>query len=144
LVISCLAFGILSAYILNWNFIQDLGFLPYFTEIFTQDYWDHTADASRGFLIIKICSAIVSSFSLFGFGPTSDSVEQGLIENLALSTNDLQQIDWSFFVLDDPYWFAILGYFGVVGLILYWLIFFRFYQFAQFLYELPITRISFF
>jgi hypothetical protein len=133
LIISCLSFGILSTYILNWNFVEDLSFLPYFTEIFTQEYWDHTANASRGFLIIKVCSAIISSFSLFGFGPTSESVEQGIIQNLPLSSSDLEQIGWSFFVLDDPYWFAILGYFGVVGLIIYWLIFLRFYQFAQFL-----------
>ena len=130
-LVSLLLFGLASTYIADWNIAQELDLLPYFTEIFTQDYWEHTTNASRGFLIIQVCSAVFKSFSLFGFGPTSDAVEQGILNNLALTTNDLDQIDWSFYVLDDPYWFAVLGYFGIVGLLLYWLIFLRLYQAAQ-------------
>lgn len=132
-LVSLLLFGLTSSYFLDWNLAEELGLLPYFTEIFTPDYWEHTGNASRGFLITKVCSAIFSSFGLFGLGPTPDMVEAGIKNNLALSSNDLQQIEWSFFVLDDPYWFAILGYFGVVGLLLFWLIFLRFYQSSQFL-----------
>ncbi len=131
--ISLILFGITSTYFLDWNVAEELGLLPYFTEIVTPDYWEHTANASRGFIIINVCSALIKSSSLFGFGPTSDAVEQGIKSSLALSSNDLEQIGWSFFVLDDPYWFAILGYFGLVGLIIYWLIFLRFYKSSQFL-----------
>ena len=132
-IISLLLFGVTSAYFLDWNAAQELGLLPYFTEIATPEYWDHTLNASRGFIITNVCRALISSFSLFGFGPTSDAVERGIINNLPLTSNDLEQIDWSFYVLDDPYWFAILGYFGIVGTIIYWLIFWRFYKSSQFI-----------
>ena len=132
-LISLLLFSTISIYFLDWNIAEELGLLPYFAEIITPDYWEHTTNASRGFIIINICRALFKSFSLFGFGPTSDAVEQGIKNSLALSSNDLDQIEWSFFVLDDPYWFAILGYFGLVGLIIYWLIFLRFYKSSQLL-----------
>ncbi|MCC0176449.1 hypothetical protein I4641_05585 [Waterburya agarophytonicola K14] len=132
-LISLLLFSVISAYFLDWNIAQELGLLPYFTEIFTEEYWNHTSSSSRGFLIYKICTALVSSFSLFGFGPTADAVEQGIKSSLALSSTNLDQINWTFYVLDDPYWFAILGYFGIVGLLFYWLVFFRFYQSSKFL-----------
>ena len=132
-IVSLILFSVASTYLFDWNIAKELELLPYFTEIFTEEYWNHTSSSSRGFLISKICTALVSSFSLFGFGPTPDAVEQGIKSSLALSSTNLDQINWSFFVLDDPYWFAILGYFGIVGLLFYWLIFLRFYQSSQFL-----------
>ena len=132
-MISLLIFSTISALLLDWNIAEELGLLPYFTEIFSPDYWDHTTNASRGFIIIKVCGALINSFSLFGLGPTPDAVERGIRSHLALDSTDLDQLNWSFFVLDDPYWFAILGYFGIVGIIFYWSIFLRFYQSSQFL-----------
>lgn len=110
---------------------EKVDLLSYFTEIFDPKYWEETASQSRGFVIEKVCRALVESGSWFGFGPSLISVYHGISEALNLNSVDQEHLWEVLYVFDDPYWFAILGYFGIVGILLYWLVLLRLYQASQ-------------
>lgn len=131
--VSALLFDLTSSTILHISLTEDFDVLSYFTEIFSGAYWEKTANSSRGFLIIRIVSGLIHSQSWFGFGPTPEAVQAGITNALNLNIAEQKQLDWTMYVLEDPYWFAILAYFGIIGLSLYWLIFLRLFQASKFL-----------
>ncbi|MEM8723385.1 MAG: hypothetical protein AAGE84_29555 [Cyanobacteria bacterium P01_G01_bin.39] len=110
----------------------------YFLSVFSPEYWDHTLSASRGWVVTKVCQTIWESSSWFGFGPDQAT----LINNMGqfLTSDEVKKLVRDAEVFDDPYWFAMLGYFGVVGLGINWLILFRLYQIGQNL--LKITQVK--
>ncbi|MDJ0712609.1 MAG: hypothetical protein QNJ54_00105 [Prochloraceae cyanobacterium] len=128
-----LLFDLTSSILLNISLTEDFDVFSYFTEIFNGSYWRHTANSSRGFLIIRIVRGLISSQSWFGFGPTPEAVQAGIESALNLNLAEQQQLDWVLYVLDDPYWFAVLAYFGIIGIGLYWFMFVRLFQAASFL-----------
>lgn len=101
----------------------------YFFTIFSAEYWEHTLSASRGWVATKTFQNIVESSSWFGFGPNLESVVKGM-EQL-MTSDEVAKLERDIEVFDDPYWFAILGYFGFIGLSIYWFILFRLYQVAR-------------
>jgi hypothetical protein len=109
----------------------------YFFTIFSPEYWDHTLSASRGWVVNKVCQTIVESSSWFGFGPDSESVIRGMGQ--LMTSEDVAKLERDIDVFDDPYWFAILGYFGFIGLSIYWLILFRLYQVGNKLLKIAST-----
>lgn len=103
----------------------------YFTSIFSKEYWQHNWESSRGWMIATTTSSLIKSGSWFGFGPELGSVKRGIILHLS-KPGDQARLQRNLYVFDDPYWFAVMAYFGIVGLILYWLIMWRLYQAAKF------------
>jgi hypothetical protein len=97
----------------------------YFFTIFSPEYWDHTLSASRGWVMSQVCQNTLESGSWFGFGPNTESV----INNMGkwMTSGDVIKLERDIEVFDDPYWFAIIGYFGIVGLSIYWWILLRLY-----------------
>jgi hypothetical protein len=103
----------------------------YFSSVFSEEYWQHTWKSSRGWMIATTTNALIRSGSWFGFGPELGSVNQGILPYL-LEPEDQARLERNQFVFDDPYWFAVIAYFGIVGLSIYWLILWRLYQAAKF------------
>ncbi len=110
---------------------SNIDLMSYFTEIFSQKYWEETASHSRIFVIIQVCSALIKSGSWFGFGPSLWSAYHGIIDSVNLSSEQEQHLWRILHVFEDPYWFAILAYLGVVGILLYWFILLRLYRASQ-------------
>lgn len=93
----------------------------YFGTIFTQEYWQETLENSRGWAISVTTNALTKSGKWwFGFGPELGSVQRGI--EIFLNPEDQAQLYRNLYVYDDPYWFAVTAYFGIVGLLLYWLV----------------------
>lgn len=110
----------------------------YFLSVLSPEYWEHTLSASRGWVVTTVMQTMWESSSWFGFGPDHEV----LISNMGqyLTSDEVKKLVRDMEVFDDPYWFAILGYFGVVGLSLYWFILFRLYQVSRKL--LAITKVK--
>jgi hypothetical protein len=123
----------------NYNPKETQNF-SYFSILFSEDYWNKDFQNSRGFIVSIVCSSIIKSASWFGFGPSLSSVEIGIDNALSLLPDERIKLSNVLYVLDDPYWFAVLAYFGIVGLLLYWLIFLRLYQTSNFLIRFSARR----
>lgn len=99
----------------------------YFGTIFTKEYWERTFENSRGWTILVTTNALMRSGKWwFGFGPELGSVRRGI--EVFLNPEDQFQLLRNLYVFDDPFWFAIAAYFGVVGLLLYWLVLWQLYR----------------
>ena len=98
----------------------------YFLSVFSPEYWEHTLSASRGWVVTKVCQTLWESASWFGFGPDHET----LINNMGqyLTSDEVKKLVRDAEVFDDPYWFAYLGYFGVVGLLINWFILLRLFN----------------
>ena len=98
----------------------------YFLTVFSPEYWEHTLSASRGWVVTTVCQTIWESSSWFGFGPDQET----LISNMGqfLTSDEIKKLVRDMEVFDDPYWFAYMGYFGVVGLLINWLILLRLFN----------------
>lgn len=108
----------------------DFSITSYFGTIFTREYWQQTFEASRGWTILVITTALNQSGKWwFGFGPELGSVRRGI--EVFLDIEDRAQLQRNLGVIDDPYWFAVVAYFGVVGLLFYWLVLWQLYWSAQ-------------
>jgi hypothetical protein len=145
--ISALAITIVFIYpLLNLNL--DIGqreigeevpdITSYFFTIFSAEYWDHTLSASRGWIASQVCQISLESSSWFGFGPEREAV----ITNMGkwMTSGEVTKLERDIGVFDDPYWFGIMGYFGVVGLLIYWFILLRLYVVSRNL--MKITAVS--
>ncbi|MEL6578905.1 MAG: hypothetical protein AAFQ14_04070, partial [Cyanobacteria bacterium J06621_12] len=78
------------------------------------------------------------SSSWFGFGPDHET----LINQMGqfLTSDEVKKLVRDTEVFDDPYWFAFLGYFGVVGLIINWFILLRLFQAGRELLRITTVR----
>jgi len=113
--------------------------LNYFTEIFTREYWERTSENSRGWAILVTLRALVQTGKWwFGFGPELGSVRDGIIATL--DPEDQAQLIRNLGVYDDSFWFALLGYFGVTGLALYWWTFYHLFRASKSMIRNATTR----
>ena len=98
----------------------------YFLSVLSPEYWEHTLSASRGWVVTTVCQTIWESSSWFGFGPDRET----LISNMGqfLTSDEIKKLVRDMEVFDDPYWFAYMGYFGIVGLLINWLILLRLFK----------------
>ena len=110
----------------------------YFLSVFSPEYWEHTLSASRGWVVTKVCQTIWQSGSWFGFGPDHET----LINQMGqfITSDEVKKLVRDTEVFDDPYWFAFLGYFGVVGLIINWFILLRLFQTGRELLRITTVR----
>ena len=111
----------------------------YFSSIFSKEYWQHNWKSSRGWMISNTTNALIKSGSWFGFGPELGSVKEAITTYLA-EPEDQARLQRNLYVFDDPYWFAVMAYFGLVGLSLYWLVLWRLYQVAKFVLFASISQ----
>ena len=98
----------------------------YFLSVFSPEYWEHTLSASRGWVVTKVIQTSWESSSWFGFGPDHET----LITNMGqfITSDEVKKLVRDMEVFDDPYWFAYMGYFGIVGLLINWFILLRLFQ----------------
>ncbi|MGG6270693.1 hypothetical protein ACQ4M3_39235 [Leptolyngbya sp. AN03gr2] len=116
-----------------------LDLTSYFGAIFSEEYWQHNLSASRGWFVVNISNAIVSSGRWFGFGPEPNAVIQGM-KAILTHSDDIAKLERDIDAFEDPYWFAVMAYFGIVGVILYWLILFRLYRASRWLIRVASSR----
>ncbi|NEO14452.1 MULTISPECIES: hypothetical protein [unclassified Moorena] len=103
----------------------------YFFSIFSPDYWQHNLEAQRGWAAKTIVNGLMNSGGWFGFGPEPGALQRGIENSVILSPDEQRHLSWHVELLEDAYWFAFLGYFGIVGLGIFWLILLRLYQTSQ-------------
>ncbi len=114
--------------------------LSSFSALFTEQYWKSNAESSRGWMIIVTMNALIKSGHIwFGFGPELGIVPRG-IEQFLTDPKDVAQLQRNLYVFEDPYWFAILAYIGIVGLILFWWISIRLGGVAKYLMKFPLPK----
>ena len=116
-----------------------LDLTSYFAAIFAPEYWQHTLSASRGWFAVTTVQAVTALGKWFGFGPEPHSVLEGMKAFLTHS-DDIAKLERDIDAFEDPYWFAVLAYFGVAGVILYWLILYRLYQASRWLIRAASSR----
>ena len=109
------------------------GILSYFLGIFSPEYQQHNLEASRGWISSTIIDSLIKTGNwTFGFGPELGAVKTG-IGSVLTNSEEIYKLQRDLNTFDDPYWFAIMAYFGIVGLIIYWLILLRLFQASQWL-----------
>lgn len=102
----------------------------YFGTIFTREYWEQTLESSRGWSMVVTTNALIKSGKWwFGFGPELGSVQRGI--EIFLNPADQAQLQRNLYVFDDPYWFAVIAYFGIVGLLLYWVVLWQLHRVSR-------------
>lgn len=110
---------------------ESVGLSSYFLQILSPEYWEESSQNSRGFLVRTIISSIFSSHSWFGFGPDLEIVRESIAGAIS-STGDVKRV-LNIGPFEDVYWFAMLAYFGVIGVGIYLFILLRLYQSAKWL-----------
>jgi hypothetical protein len=118
---------------------ESVDIFTYFSSIFSPEYWEHTNESSRGWTIYNTTNALIKSGSWFGFGPELGSIKRGILPYLT-GADDQSRFQRNLYVFEDPYWFAVMAYFGIVGLSIYWLILWRLYQTAHFILKATLSQ----
>lgn len=114
------------------------GLTTYFAAVFSAEYWEHNLEASRGWFMVNVSKSIALTGSWFGFGPEPESLIRGMKTVLANST-DVAKLERDADAFEDAYWFVVMGYFGIVGLFLYWVILWKLYQASRWLMRAATT-----
>jgi hypothetical protein len=81
-----------------------------FTQLFTSEYWNRTASASRGWMIGVVGKEVLSSFRLAGYGADEDNA-RAILASKGGAFGKLTE--WHAF--DDVYIIATLTYYGPLG-----------------------------
>ncbi|MGD1864284.1 MAG: hypothetical protein ACFB0D_06990 [Phormidesmis sp.] len=89
----------------------------YILQLFSPSYWQRSSENARGWVVITIVSTLFKSGSWFGFGPDIENV-RNIIYDMLVDGSDRYKI-LELDPLEDTYWFALMAYFGVIGLGLY-------------------------
>lgn len=118
---------------------ESVSLSAYFLQILSPEYWEESNQNSRGFLVKTIISTIISSHSWFGFGPDLEIARQNIASAIS-NPGDIKRIA-DIGPFEDVYWFAMLAYFGVVGLIIYFLILLRLYQVSKWLIKFSSNKV---
>jgi hypothetical protein len=124
----------------NYSSSENLDLMSYFTEIFSPKYWQETASQSRIFVIIQVCTALIKSGSWFGFGPSLWAAYNGISNTLFLSSGEERHLWRVLYVFEDPYWFAVLGYFGIIGLLLFWFVLWHLHRASKLLIRFSLFK----
>ena len=107
---------------------ESIDLSSYFLQLFSPDYWEESSETSRLWVVKTVVFAVFKSSSWFGFGPDIDVVRESIREILT-DGGDRQRII-NIDPLEDVYWIAMLAFFGVVGLSLFFGMLFRLCQYA--------------
>ncbi|WP_299403274.1 hypothetical protein [Acaryochloris sp. IP29b_bin.148] len=103
----------------------------YLFQIFSPEYYEHSAESSRGWVIQTTISTLLKSGSWFGFGPDLENM-RNIMFDLLTSASDRSKI-FDLQPLEDVYWLAMLAYFGPIGLGIYSLILWRLFRIGRWL-----------
>jgi hypothetical protein len=117
---------------------EEIDLLSYFVQIFSADYWENSASTSRGWFIKISITAIFKSGNWFGFGPDQNYTREQ-ISNVLTNLNDKEKI-FEYHGSEDVYFFSIFTHFGLVGIIIYLMIFYRLFQVSRQLLIMSSTK----
>ncbi|MGA9532965.1 MAG: O-antigen ligase family protein [Anaerolineales bacterium] len=93
---------------------QQLGVVEHFQQLLTRNFWAHTAQFSRGWLLVNVGGHMIQEVRLIGYG--SDTVRAR--ELLIQEDPSLERLT-TFKVFEDVYWVAMLVYYGILGMIVF-------------------------
>lgn len=103
----------------------------YLFQIFSPEYYEHSSESSRGWVIQTTMSTLIKSGGWFGFGPDLENM-RSLMYDLLTSGADRAKI-FDLQPLEDVYWLAMLAYFGPIGLGIYGFMIWRLFQLGRWL-----------
>ena len=107
----------------------DIG--SYILQVFSPSYWEQSSENSRGWAVITIVSTLFKSGSWFGFGPDIENVRNIMYDMLVDGGDRYKILELD--PLEDTYWFALMAYFGVIGLSLFIMIIWRLFRAGRWL-----------
>lgn len=93
---------------------QQLGIAEHFQQLLTRNFWAHTVQFSRGWLLVNVGGHMIEEARLIGYG--SDTVRAR--ELLIQEDPSLERLT-TFKVFEDVYWVAMLVYYGILGLVVF-------------------------
>jgi hypothetical protein len=93
-------------------------------EIFSPIYWQRTLNNSRGWSILVLAPRLLASrFGMFGLSPDESYMRQTIYHYFP----DLGKII-AYEALEDAFWIAMIAYYGLMGIILFFYIILKLYQ----------------
>jgi hypothetical protein len=101
-----------------------------FTQLLSPVYWSHVTTWQRGWVILNVPPFILTSrYWLFGLSPDQVFMQTTILQqNADLNyLSNLVQIG----AFEDVYWVALLVYYGLAGLLLFFLILYKLFRIAQ-------------
>jgi len=104
----------------------------YLLQVFSPDYWRASNEQARGWFATVILEGTWKTKSFFGFGPDFAQAQNGIRATLSTAA-DMAKLKRDEQVFDDPFWFSMFAYFGVVGTAIYALMLKRLYDSAKWL-----------
>lgn len=103
----------------------------YFLQIFSSDYYQHSTERARGWVIKTIIPVLFKSGSWFGFGPDLDNARLIIFDLLNNGADRAYILELG--PIEDVYWVAMLAYYGPIGVSIYGLILWRLFQSGRWL-----------
>lgn len=110
---------------------ETIEFTSYIAQLFSPEYYARSAENSRGWVIRITFQSLIQSGSWFGFGPDLENM-RGIIFDLLVDGGDRRKI-FALEPLEDVYWMAMLAYYGVVGMSLFFLMLWRLFKAGRWL-----------
>jgi len=95
--------------------------------LFSAQYWKHFFAAERGWVIKEVGSQILISLPVVGYSPDPETARKLIAES---SGGGLAKLV-GYVAFEDVYWVALLGYFGIFGMLVLFSIFYLLYRAAS-------------
>jgi hypothetical protein len=92
--------------------------------LFSSEYWNHFFAAERGWVLKEVGSQLLLSLPVIGYSPDPDTARKMIADS---SSGQLARLV-GYMAFEDVYWVALLGYYGLVGMAMLFVIFFTLYR----------------
>ena len=116
---------------------EAIDIVPYLLQTFSPEFLTNPQENSRMWVATTVVSCIFRSGAWFGFGPNLEDTKQGMLEWMTNGQDRAYLIGFEPF--NDIYWFAIMAYVGIVGLLLHLFIIYRLYQASRWLIKVAVS-----
>lgn len=91
------------------------------TAVFSSSYMDNTMQFSRGLVLTEIGGNLISSFKILGYSPAQEFALEKAATKLFGSNTPINNLP----IINDVYWVAFIIYYGIAGLVLFYLILYK-------------------
>lgn len=101
------------------------------TTVFSSSYVDNTMQFSRGLVLTEIGGTLIGSFKILGYSPAQEFALEKAATKLFGSNTPINNLP----IINDVYWVAFIIYYGLAGLVIFYLILYRIFRAAVFVYR---------
>lgn len=128
-----IAFSVFSA-VVDQSFAkrEEVAAVDNLMNLMSSQYWDHFFQAERGWVLKEVGGEIIGAMPIIGYSPDEDAVKARIS---SLSDGRLARLIY-YSAFEDVYWVALLGYFGLIGMGVFFSMFFALYKEGKYLLEM--------